>query len=119
MTRSMPKQPPPAQLRRAIRADAQRLSGEKWQLAAVLLASAMVGPSADRIARLLLLPRSGCRGYARQLRAHGLWRGRRVAVSDWWEKGADGEALGGLNFCLDMAIAEGYLQRVAVSGGVA
>lgn len=74
--------------------------------AVVLLDSSIVGPSADKIADHLGLPRSTVREIGKRAREYGLWVGDKVAAGDWFAKD------GGIAFWLDVAVLRGMMTRV-------
>jgi len=76
---------------------------------AVLLAACVIGPSANRIARFLRLPRRQVRTWGRTARRSGIWRGGRVDA-DYFEKD------GSLSLALDGAVLQGYLKRSKARG---
>ena len=86
-------------------ADHTEDSGPDFDAACVLLASAVVGPDAGRIARHLDVPAARVRPLARRLRANGVWCGGRVH-GDWFD-----EKTGGIAFCLDIGVATGMFER--------
>ena len=82
-------------------------SGPAFNAACVLLASAIIGPNANRIARFLELKRDEVRTFGKRLRANEIWKGRKV-YGDWFD-----EQYGGINFCLDINIALGLMEKVS------
>ena len=73
--------------------------------ALILLSSAVKGPNADRIAKFINKPRSEVREVGKRLRDNGIWNGGKLCCG-WFGKD------GGLEFCLDVNVACGFLNRV-------
>lgn len=73
--------------------------------AMILLASLVVGPSVEKVAAFLGLPRPEVLKRATRLRANGVWRGGKVRA-DWFD-----DKSGGVAFWCDCAVAEGLLVR--------
>lgn len=83
------------------------LNSETFLAACVLLTSATIGPSADRVARFLEEPRKLVRTFGRRLRENGLWRDGMVHCGDWFDKKSGWAA-----FWLDVGVAIGYFNVV-------
>lgn len=93
---------------RQIWAEARRLTGVDniaSTSAAFLLASALVGASAEKVRRRLQMTRADARSLAKKARASGIWVGRRIAGAEWFEKD------GGLSLVMDAMVLDGLLER--------
>ena len=78
---------------------------DKYYLPAeVLLASAVWGPNADRIAGLIQQPRSKVRPIGKVIRKKGIWKGDKV-YCEWFEKD------GGVAFMMDVNVAAGFMEK--------
>jgi hypothetical protein len=76
------------------------------ETAAMLLASALVGPHAGRIGKLLGIPEDKIAKRARRLRRNGVWNKDRVEA-DWTDAKS-----GAVAFWLDVCVADGLVRRV-------
>ena len=76
-----------------------------FETALILLASAVEGPSIERIAYLTNIPRSRVAERGRRLRKNRVWSGNRV-VANWFDKES-----GGIAFWLDVLVADGFMAR--------
>lgn len=79
----------------------------EYPYALVLLTACAVGPNADKIARRARMPRSEARRVAADCRRRGIFKGRYIHDSGWFDK-----KYGAFNFWLDVAVAVGWMQRV-------
>lgn len=73
--------------------------------ALVLLSSISEGPNADSIARFIGKPRSEVRVIGKRLRDNDIWNGGKLCCN-WFGKD------GGVEFCLDVNVACGFMNRV-------
>lgn len=105
----MATQPDTKRLRAMVWRDAEKVSGENRDgdgcvATALLLASAIRGPSVRACAELLDLPRTRLAPMGRNLRRNGVWRGGKV-YGNW-----EGEH-GGTELTMDACVALGLLER--------
>lgn len=84
---------------------------ESYRYALVMLTACQVGPNADKIARRARMPRSEARTLTAACRRTGIFKGTRVAGGHWFKKG------GGMDFWLDVCVAQGLMVRTQSSGG--
>lgn len=95
-----------------VKADLKRMdpklseTDESYQIAAVLLASAALGPDADRIAKFTGYSRDWVRKLSTRLRGQGIWKGGRV-YAEWQDP-----ENGGAAFWLDVCVGRGFMDRV-------
>jgi hypothetical protein len=78
---------------------------DAYPAAAALVAAATVGTSADKIARRARIPRSKARAIAARCREAGLFAAGKISHGGWFGKD------GGIAFWLDVAVAQGYMER--------
>ena len=88
-----------------IRREALKMTGEDCLEAQVLLSSIVVGPNVKRIASFLSVPRDDVSYLSVILRRNGIWRGGKVAASEWFGKD------GGIAFICDVAVAKQQLKK--------
>lgn len=74
-----------------------------------LLASAIIGPNADRIGHLLDLPRAYVRAQATRARRGKIWRGHRVVGHEWFGRKP---GHGYVALMCDVMVLQGLLQKV-------
>lgn len=85
--------------------DAKRLGGEDPSAVALLMASAIVGANADRVASAIKMPRAKARQLAAIARKNQIWVGSKVAGAEWFGKG------GGTALTMDALVLEGLLEK--------
>jgi len=73
----------------------------------VLLSSLVVGADLRKLRRFTGLPMTPLRRFSKRLRAAKIWVGNKVNVSWAWERNS------AIAFWCDVAVAMGYLKRVA------
>lgn len=78
---------------------------ETYRYALVMLTAAQVGPNADKIARRARIPRSEARKLTGDCRRTGIFKGKYIAHSGWFDKD------GGMAFWLDVCVARGLMER--------
>jgi hypothetical protein len=81
------------------------MNSSMFRSGCIILASAFVGPNADRVAKFLECPRAPVRETARVLRKNKIWDGTQVR-GNWFDPSD-----GGLDFILDWCVAEGLMNR--------
>lgn len=74
----------------------------------VLVGSLVVGPSVERVRKLIGLPRAKVREFGRNLRGGQIWLGRQVDVSEWLSE--DG-TVDPISFGLNVLVAKGFVER--------
>lgn len=74
--------------------------------AAMLVCSLEIGPAADRVARILQIPRAMAREFGRRFRRGKIWHKREVVHSDWFDKDSGGCAL-----MLDAMVGMGQMKK--------
>ncbi len=77
---------------------------DTFQAAVVLLCGVVVGPS--KAAAFSGYPASVTGPIVERLRTSGIWKGRQVHHSGWFDEDA-----GGMAFWMDVCVAEGLMQR--------
>ena len=82
----------PTQAGQVIRAHRAFVLGAGWEVGTEdfnlvygMLVSGVVGPSAERVARVTGIPRSTARLLSRRARANGIWTGRHIEANEGWE----------------------------------
>ena len=78
---------------------------DDFQAIVALLASAVIGPGADKVASFTHFPRRKVRAWGANLRKAGVWKGRSI-YCDWFD-----EKEGGLALTMDAMVARGLLTR--------
>ena len=92
-------------LRKAIFKDASKIDPTRRFDVAVMLASGIWGPCADRIAKKLRVSRYAVRQLGHMLRDNKMWRGRKV-TAEWFDKES-----GGTSIVMDLCVLDGLLER--------
>lgn len=79
----------------------------EWSAGMVLLASAMLGANEEAISQFTGVPLAEVQTFGIRLRANGVWGyDGQVATAEWFA-----EEVGGVAFCLDVAVAMGFVER--------
>lgn len=91
--------------------DAARIAESKrdtneTKTAAVMIASAHIGPNIKRISKFLKIPRRFVSIVSKRLRKSGVWSGGKIRCN-WADKHN-----GGLEFNLDLCVGLGWLNKV-------
>jgi hypothetical protein len=80
------------------------VTGQEYRYAIIMLSSAMVGTSVRRLREFTGYTTAEISELRDILRTNGIWKGGKIHAG-WFEKD------GGVEFCCDVAVAMGYLQR--------
>lgn len=94
------------QIERAVDKSCGKEEGEARDAGRVLLASAIVGPNAQKVAKALGIPLSRVSPYARRLRDNGIWTTNGKVAANWFN-----EEDGGVEFACDVNVALGFMER--------
>ena len=75
-----------------------------FKASVVLLSSAVVGPSIERLAKFTGYPRSLISEFSKRLRENGIWKGGKI-YANWLDPH------GGVDFICDSMVAVGWMAR--------
>ncbi len=84
-----------------------------YRTAVVLLAALAVGPSVDRLVEFTGYSRDFIAGISLRMHASGLWEGRGVHVSHWFQ----GDLFSSAPFWADVLVAQGLVEARRAANG--
>jgi len=94
-----------ARITNALKTEELEADDETYKAAAVLLASATLGPNPAAIAKTLKYPSALVAKFNYNLRKSGVWKRGRV-FANWGDK-----ETGGVAFWMDVMVAQGLMER--------